>query len=337
MTPRGRAGARLAAVVAAALSGAPACGRLPAALDARGPGAADIAGLFWLFLALTVVPGAATIAVLLLAVRGKRRRRTLADVRPGDGHGWIVAGTLVTAGVLAALLVASVRAGSRAAAPSGPAELTIDVRGHQFWWEVRYPDHQVVTANEVHIPVGRPVRLRLSSADVIHSFWVPELHGKRDMIPGETNVLWVQADRAGVYRGSCAEFCGVQHALMAFELVAEPPGALAAWLRARRAPSAPPSDDHGRRGLEVYVAAGCAHCHAIQGVVPPSATGSVGPDLTHVASRRTLAAATLPNNRGYLAGWVLNPQHHKPGSRMPPVTLAPDSLMALLDYLEGLR
>ncbi|WP_437640476.1 cytochrome c oxidase subunit II [Sorangium sp. So ce854] len=337
MTPRRLAGARLAAVAAAALSAAPGCGRLPAALDARGPGAAEIAGLFWLFLALTVVPGAATIALLLLAVRGKRRRRTLADVRPGDGHGFIVAGTLVTTGVLAALLVASVRAGSRAGSPPGPAELTVDVRGHQFWWEVRYPDHQVVSANEVHIPVGRPVRLRLTSADVIHSFWVPELHGKRDMIPGETNVLWLKADRAGVYRGFCAEFCGGQHALMALELVAEPPDALAAWLAARRAPAAPPSDDRGRRGLDVYVAAGCAHCHAIQGVVPPSATGSVGPDLTHIASRRTLAAATLPNNRGYLAGWVLNPQHHKPGSRMPPVTLAPDSLMALLDYLEGLR
>jgi len=321
--------AALAGALASLLSS---CGPSPAALTPLGPGAARIVGLFELFLVVLAVPAAITIGLLVLAA--VRRRDDAA--RPAS-LAWIVFGTLVTVVVLVVLLVASVRVGAEVARPPGPTAVTIDVRGHQFWWEVRYPDLRISTANEIHIPAGRPVRLRLTSADVIHNFWVPELHGKMDMVPGHTNIFWIQADHPGRFVGRCAEFCGVQHALMAVIVVAEPQESFDAWAAAQRAPAAAPVDAEARRGLEVYLGAACGHCHAIGGVTPPLETGAVGPDLTHLASRGTLAAATLANNRGNLAGWILNPHDHKPGSRMPASSLTPGDLMALLSYLEGLR
>jgi cytochrome c oxidase subunit 2 len=190
-----------------------------------------------------------------------------------------------------------------------------------------------VTANEIHIPVGAPVRVRLRAADVIHSFWVPSLAGKLDLIPGKTNETWLQAERAGVYRGQCAEYCGLQHARMALLIIAQPPSEFDAWLHAQRRPAATPTDPVAAWGMELF-ARNCAGCHAVQGA---PFYGRTGPDLTHLASRRTLASGMLDNVRGALAGWIANPQVLKPGTRMPHLALAAEDLHALVRYLEGLR
>jgi cytochrome c oxidase subunit 2 len=184
------------------------------------------------------------------------------------------------------------------------------------------------------VPVGRPVVVELRSADVIHGFWIPNLGVKRDLIPGETTSIWFQADAPGVYRGQCAEFCGHQHAKMALLVVAEPADSFAGWLARQRDSASTPADSLARRGQEVFLASSCVMCHAIQGT---PAGSRVGPNLTHLAGRGTLAAGTLPNTRGNLAGWILDPQRIKPGVRMPPNEIAPDDLHALLAYLEGLK
>jgi cytochrome c oxidase subunit 2 len=173
------------------------------------------------------------------------------------------------------------------------------------------------------------------STDVIHSFWVPNLHGKKDMIPGYTNDTWIQADSAGVYRGQCGEYCGYQHAHMALIVTAEPEAAFERWYANQLAPAAPPSDSSVKRGHDVFVSNSCMMCHAISG--EPLAGSNVGPDLTHFASRPTIAAGTLPNTRGHLAGWIVDPQRIKPGAQMPPNSLSPADLNALLDYLRSLK
>jgi cytochrome c oxidase subunit 2 len=196
------------------------------------------------------------------------------------------------------------------------------------------PQNWVTTANEIHIPVGRPVAFELVSTDVIHSFWTPNLSPKRDQIPGDENSLWFQADSAGVYRGMCAEFCGHQHAKMAFLVVAEPPGQFAAWLAGQRDTALTPTASLTRRGKDVFLSSSCVMCHAISGT---PAGSRVGPDLTHVASRRTLAAGTLPNTRGNLTGWIVDPQVIKPGVKMPPSQFSGPDLTALVAYLETLK
>jgi cytochrome c oxidase subunit 2 len=193
---------------------------------------------------------------------------------------------------------------------------------------------RVTTANEIHIPVGRPVVLTLKSHDVIHSLWVPNLAGKKDLIPGHETTLALRADRPGRYRGQCAEFCGYQHGKMGLLVIAEPPETFAAWLEAQRRTPPPPTDPLPQRGQQVFLAGTCAMCHAIQGT---SAFGRVAPDLTHIASRPTLAAATLPNRPGYRAGWIVDSQSLKPGNHMPPNPLNPPDLQALLAYLESLK
>lgn len=198
---------------------------------------------------------------------------------------------------------------------------------------MRYPGHNVVTANELHLPVGRPVTVRLTTQDVIHSFWVPELHGKLDMIPNQTNSFWLQADNAGVYKGLCAEFCGVQHAKMTFLVVAQPQAEFDAWLVQQQAAAEVPAEPLAQRGVQLFLVAGCAHCHTVRGI---GAAGNLGPDLTHIASRRTLAAGILPNEQAILARWIIDPQHSKPGNLMPPTALAEDELQALVAYLETL-
>jgi cytochrome c oxidase subunit 2 len=216
--------------------------------------------------------------------------------------------------------------------------LQVRVTGHQWWWEVQYrdssPQKWATTANEIHVPVGRPVVFELRSTDVIHSLWPPNLNGKRDLIPGNENSIWFQADSAGVYRGQCAEFCGHQHAKMAFLIVAEPPDSFAAWLVRQRDTAHTPTDSVAMRGQEVFLASSCVMCHAIAGT---PAGSRIGPDLTHLASRRTIAAGTLLNTRGNLARWIVNPQTIKPGVRMPPNKLDADDMQALLTYLETLE
>ena len=216
--------------------------------------------------------------------------------------------------------------------------LTIVVTGKQWWWDVQYEDavpmNRIRTANEIHIPVGRPVHLRLFSADVIHSFWVPSLHGKRDLIPGRENSLWIQADRVGVFEGQCAEFCGMQHAHMRLLVVAQPKEDFEAWMESQRRAPEEPATELARRGREVFLGSTCVMCHTVRGT---SAGSRAGPDLTHLATRRTLGAATMPNTRGHLAGWILDPQSVKPGNHMPAHAFESDDLHALLAYLESLQ
>jgi cytochrome c oxidase subunit 2 len=216
--------------------------------------------------------------------------------------------------------------------------VNIELTGHQWWWEARYldadPAREFTTANELHIPVGRPVLVTLRADDVIHTLWIPNLQGKKDMIPGRTATLALRADRAGSYRGQCAEFCGVEHALMALLVEAEPNAAYEAWAARQRSPAAAALDASALRGRDVFMRGACAGCHTVAGT---AARGRKGPDLSHLASRRSIGAGMFPNNRGHLAGWIEDPQSLKPGVTMPPNALAPGDLHALLAYLETLK
>lgn len=256
------------------------------------------------------------------------------------GARWMVgAGIVFPALVLTALFFVTLATlGAMYPRRGEQAELTIEVTGKQWWWEVRYLHDQpgliVRSANEIHIPVGVRVRVLLRAQDVIHSFWVPGLHGKTDMIPGRTNVTWLQADEAGQWRGQCAEFCGLQHAKMALVVIAEPRAAFDAWLAKERQPAAEPADAATLAARETFLASGCIMCHAVRGT---PAHASAGPDLTHVASRLTLAAGELPMNMGNLYGWIANPQALKPGSRMPAVPLSNEQLHQVVRYVSSLR
>jgi cytochrome c oxidase subunit 2 len=244
----------------------------------------------------------------------------------------------ITVVILFIFLVLDISVGRATTASPGPGALPIRLTGHQWWWEVQYPDsipnNWVTAANEIHVPVGRPVVIELRSTDVIHSFWPPNLSPKRDLIPGYVNSLWFQADSAGVYRAQCAEYCGYQHAKMAMIVVAESRDSFAQWLVQQRDTAHTPADSLSLRGQEVFLGSSCVMCHAIAGT---PAGSRVGPDLTHLASRQTIAAGTLPNTRGNLAGWIVDPQRIKPGARMPANQLSPADLNALLAYLGTLR
>ena len=250
----------------------------------------------------------------------------------------VLAATAMTTVILFVFLNLDFAVGRALTTNPGNRALQVRVTGHQWWWEVQYrdslPQNWATTANEIHVPVGRPVVFELRSADVIHSLWPPNLSGKRDLIPGNENSVWFQAESAGVYRTQCAEFCGHQHAKMAFLIVAEPSDSFSAWLVRQRDTAMTPSDSVSLRGQEVFLSSSCVMCHAIGGT---PAGSRIGPDLTHLASRRTIAAGTLPNTRGNLAGWIVNPQAIKPGVRMPSTRLDSDDLRALLTYLETLK
>jgi cytochrome c oxidase subunit II len=299
-------------------------------LSPEGESARRIDDLWWLMLWISV--GVLVVVLGLMAAAILRRGRRGLEIEreaPRWGDPFIVvAGVLLPALVLTAVFVVSVR-DMNAISGDDDATLTIDVIGHVWWWEVRYPGG-AVTANEIHIPTGETVRFRLTTDDVIHSFWVPQLAPKIDMIPGRTNVLDVDADRPGTYRGQCAEFCGLQHARMAFYVVAEPRDDFDAWLQNETRTAASVETESGR---EVFLRSSCVGCHTIRGT---DATGTLGPDLTHLASRETLAAATIPNTRANLADFVADPQAIKPGAVMPPTELTADEMDALLDFLESL-
>lgn len=240
---------------------------------------------------------------------------------------------VILAGLTAVTILTGARISIAAQDADGP---TVEVIGHQFWWEARYPDAGVVTANEIHIPAGQATRLRLMSNDVIHSLWVPRLHGKLDLTPGRVGDLVLRPGEPGVYRGFCAEFCGAQHALMGLLIVAQPPDEFDAWL-AEQARSAPaPVDPERARGLALFTRHDCHHCHLIRGGGTPDESQAMGPDLTHLSSRSTLGAVTVDNTSDNLARWIADPHRIKPGVLMPPTQLAPDELQALVRYLEGL-
>jgi cytochrome c oxidase subunit II len=311
----------------------------PTYLRTFGPIGDRLATLGW---SLLIISSVVVLVVSVLVLVGVLRRgtRSFAPVeRAGGGLRWIVIGGIVVPTViLVVVFVLTMVTQAAVASPATPPALTVRVTGHQWWWEVQYldpaPDRIATTANEIHIPVGRPVRIEVAAGDVIHSFWVPELAGKTDLIPGQTNVTWVQADHPGVYRGQCAEYCGMQHAKMAMSVVAEPPAAFEEWLARQRQPAAPPSDADLKAGEAVFAGSACSLCHTIRGTM---AGGRLGPDLTHLAGRRTIAAGTLPNTRGYLAGWIANPQALKPGTVMPAVPLKSTELQVLITYLQSLN
>ncbi|QYF94642.1 cytochrome c oxidase subunit II [Massilia sp. PAMC28688] len=242
---------------------------------------------------------------------------------------------------LTALLVYGVYTmGSLRADPE--PDLTIDVTASQWWWQAQYqrdvPAASFTTANEIRIPAGRKVRLRLHAKDVIHSFWVPNLAGKMDVIPGRVNSLVIEADRAGVFRGQCAEFCGAQHARMAFFVIAQPQAQFDAWMAQQRAPAVAPASEIGRRGLDILRSNRCLQCHAVRGISDIPGDPRHGPDLTHIASRTHLAGGTLKNNRDNLKRFIADSQGVKPGNHMPSFPqLSDEELEALASYLEGLR
>ena len=332
-----------AALCAVALLSACSLNSHQSALSASGPQAGKIESLWWFALWTATAVYVVTVAALLYAAFHRRRHAgtPVVDV-PRESHrgalAWVLWSVLATVLVLLAFLVVDLYTARSLAALERPRAMHVKVNARQWWWEVQYvdsvPSRTLTTANEIHIPVGRPVLVELTSADVIHSFWVPNLHGKRDNIPGARNRLWIQADTAGVYRGECAEFCGYQHAKMAFLVIAEPQEKFDQWYAEQLADATPPTDSLRKKGQDVFLARACAVCHAVRGT---PAAGRVGPDLTHLASRRTLASGTIPNTRGHLGGWVVNAQSIKPGSQMPSVNLDPDELKALLAYLEGLK
>lgn len=283
--------------------------------------------------------GVVFVIVMLIGGAGLWRGRHVARSLSGRASRNLViaGGVVVPLLVVVALVVGSVLVGQANSPGAERADMTVEIVGRQWWWEVRYlnaaGDAVAVTANEIHLPVGVTAKLLLRSADVIHTFWAPNLDGKTDMIPGMTNVAWLRLDQPGRYRGQCAEFCGTQHTLMAFHVIVQTPEEFRAWLAAQARPAAAAAlrQAEGRR---LFDAKGCAECHSIRGT---AAQGERGPDLTHVATRASLAAATAPNNRGHLAGWILDPHSIKPGALMPPTALLPDELDALLRYLEALR
>jgi cytochrome c oxidase subunit 2 len=303
-------------------------------LEPRGPAAQAIADLGWL---LTVAGAVVYVGVMgfVFYALFRRRGQTARRFDPRSGPRIIlVGGIIIPAIILLAVYGFTFNTLRALSTPAVAREVPIHVVGHQWWWEVQYPNQQVKTANEIYIPAGYPVQITLASQDVIHSFWVPKLHGKLDLIPGDINTIWLQADEPGVFWGECAEYCGIQHTNMRFVVVAEPEAQFAAWLAQQQQPAAEPTDAQARQGQQVFLGSPCSQCHTIRGT---NATGDLGPDLTHLASRRTLAAGTLANNPGNLAGWIIDPQHIKPGNLMPSTSLTGDELQALLAYLATLQ
>lgn len=335
-----RSAVRLAPLVLVACTG------FQSALDPKGPRAEAVARLHWTLTTIATVVYVIVIGALLFALWRSYTRRPVAEEHAYHENAdqatamkrGVIIGAAATTVILATFLVVSVSTGSTLAKVGGDKPLRIDVVGHQWWWEVTYrdpiPQNEVKTANEIHIPIGRAVLIKMTSTDVIHSFWAPNLAGKKDLIPGHETITWLRADTAGIYRGQCAEFCGHQHAKMAFFVVAEPRLDFEHWLDQQRGEAKKPADSLQQAGERVFLSGPCAMCHTIAGT---GAGGNIGPDLTHLASRRTIAAGTLPLTTGNLAGWILDPQTIKPGVKMPPTQIDPQSLQALLAYLGTLK
>ncbi len=332
MTPRSRC--VLLALAIPLLAG---CGGNQNVLNPESPAEHSISNLFWIMMVGAWI-GLGVVAFFLLLGWVRRHRSGL----PGGGGERagatlvLVLGLAVPVVVLTALFwYSDVHVIGATSAPAARStSMTVDVIGHQWFWEVRYPGTDAVTANELHIPARTRVTVVAKTADVIHSFWVPRLNRKIDMIPGRPNRVLLYANKPGVYGGRCSEFCGLQHANMQLEVYADPPDTFRRWLQREATPAARPADGAARRGQQVFLSQACADCHAIRGT---DAKGTAGPDLTHLASRSTLAAITIPNEPGYLRDWIRDPQHFKPGSKMPGLPLSDRQLADLVAYLESLR
>lgn len=321
-----------------------ACEPAQSTFSGHGPAANKIASLSWfmtiLFLILTVGMW------ILIAWGASKRRGTLAEHAPidaGGGKAWIAIGglalpivVLTVIFVLGLNLLADFPIHGPHHHPMKPEILII---GHQWWWEVHYlndhPDLEFTTANEIHLPVGRPVNIELETQDVMHSFWVPALHGKVDLIPGLHNFIRVQASEAGNFAGQCAEYCGAEHALMRLLVVAQAPDEYTAWLQQQRKPAAEPATEAASLGMQTFLAGPCIMCHQIRGT---PAGGRVAPDLTHLASRQYIASNVYPNNDAYLEAWVTHAQSLKPEAEMPDLTqFTGEQLRDLVAYLRQLK
>lgn len=311
-------------------------------VHAAGPASAPAYRLGWALIAL-VVTVMIVIAVLLVGALVRRRPplpRVAQDKLPPDAGGlnWLVIGTGISSVALFAALVYAMTTLQSVASPPREPPLTIDVTSYDWWWKIDYPDavdpsREFVTANEIHIPTGVPVRIELRSADVIHTFWAPQLAGKTEMIPGQTNVQWIEADTPGIYRGQCSQFCGVQHAHMAFEVVAEPQAQFDAWRDAQRRGAQPLSTPDARAGQHLFEER-CAGCHSVRGT---SAAGMQAPDLTHLASRRLIAAGQMTNTAEHRLDWIEHAQRIKPDSLMPSIALSASEAASLSAYLSTLQ
>jgi cytochrome c oxidase subunit 2 len=272
---------------------------------------------------------------LLLYSVVRFRRQDEAEV-PRQLYGSLpveIAWTTAPAIIVVGLMILTFRTMREVHAPP-PGTIDVQVIGHQWWWEFRYPDLGIVTANELHVPAGEVVRFEIDSADVLHSFWVPQLAGKSDAFPGRKTTAWFIAEQPGVYQGKCAEFCGTQHAEMRFLVIAESPSEFEAWAKQQAAGPTQVTDDLAREGERIFFQSACIGCHTIQGT---AAQGKTGPDLTHVSSRKILAAGRLEHTPENIAAWIQNPQAIKPGNLMPDLNLDSQSVDALAAYLESLK
>ena len=305
-----------------------------------GPAADPVTSLGWgLTIICSLVVALIGVLVLIATLRARVARGLLSTIpiaHPGGGLRWIYIGTGLSTLVLFALVVWTMfTLAAVASAPERPA-FTIEIRAHQWWWEARYiddaSDRTFLTANELHIPIGKPVQLRLIGDDVIHSFWIPALAGKTDVIPGQTNSAWLEATQGGTFRGQCTEYCGAQHAHMAEFVIAESEADFDSWWTRQLADAPAPASKLAVLGETIFLAR-CAACHAVRGT---GAGGIVGPDLTHLMSRRTLGAGTVPNDPESLTRWIANAQAVKPGCRMPSLDLSHDDLGAVTSYVQTL-
>jgi cytochrome c oxidase subunit 2 len=309
--------------------------------DPHGTDAVHIANLWMVMLIIGAVVYLQVISLLIMALFHRRESGTSEigppDTRPASSRARafiVVNGIAIPIAILSVVFGLNLVTLVSLASPNTTSQLTIEVVGHRWWWEIRYLDYNFVTANEIYIPTGTRVELRLTSGDVIHSLWVPSLNGKADMIPGQSNTMHLYTDEVGEYHGVCAELCGVQHAMMQFNVFAQPPEDFEAWIAQQQQPAPVPEDEQTLRGQQIFLGAACVYCHTIRGT---SASGVIGPDLTHLASRSTIGAGVIENTPGNLAGWIIDSQSIKPGNLMPPVYIEGEDLQALLAYLETLR
>jgi cytochrome c oxidase subunit II len=316
-------------------------------VDPAGVQAERLEFLWWLFFWTCLAVYAAVMTVLIAAIARNKRAKaeTPPEVVTDEGReakaGNAVKAAVALTVVVLALMATSFRTGTAINALSreaGPAPISVKVTGVQWFWRVDYqfdpPSRNFTTANELHLPLGRTVKLELQSNDVIHSFWAPNLHGKKDLIPNYPTTFYFRPDVEGTFFGQCAEFCGFQHAKMRFTVVVESPEAFEAWASGQRQVSPPPADPQAQRGQQVFLTSTCTQCHAVQGT---TANATVGPNLTHVASRPYIAAGSLRNTRDHLKQWILDPQRFKPGNRMPMHNFSDEDVNALVSYLETLK
>jgi cytochrome c oxidase subunit 2 len=325
---------RWATVLGVALLGA-GCGESPSTLNPQGPHAARLADVWWFLLMSATVVFVVVMALFGYALlRSTRPDRAESVMRLDHARFIIIGGAVIPTIIILIVFIVTMRALAWFSEPPEEPTVSIEVVGWMWWWEVRYPNEGIVTANEVRIPAGEYVEIRTTAADVIHSVWPSELAGKIDSTPGEWKSIWLRADEPGIYRGQCAEYCGDQHTNMDFLVIAQPPEEFAAWVAARQQPLSSPASAAAERGQQVFHEAQCGFCHLIAGT---EFVGVVGPALTDLAARQTLGSALVANDRATLAAWIIDPHQIKPGVKMPPTFLNPEDLNALLDYLETLQ